>query len=998
MPQYQETQQEKRLIQTLISGDSQWTYRPDLKTPAELWDNFFLKLEQNNVPALDGHPLTQQEKSQIQNQLNFVNYYEAAKWLVGENGIAKVRIQREDARLGTVNLDVLFRDHVAGGKSSYEIVNQVKTFAEDDLDHNRRGDVTFLINGLPLIQLELKSQHAPFKDAFRQIKKYDKEGKFRGIFSALQMFVVSNIEDTRYIAAAKENKLNPRFLTKWVDRENQPVLNLFDFAKAVLSIPRAHQLAMQYSVLDNSKKSLILLRPYQIHAIEAVKEASYRGESGYVWHTTGSGKTLTSYKVARNLLTIPSIDKTIFIVDRRDLDDQTTSSFLSYAQNDSIDIDETNSSKELIKTLAGKERRVVVTTIQKISAMMRKFEQGHYQANQDKIRQLRVAFVVDECHRAVTPQAKRSLSKFFIHSLWYGFTGTPIFGENRRAALGDLAQTTEELYGNCLHTYTVKNAIHDGAVLGFRVEYQTTIGDDLDEKTLSDSVYESQEHMLEVLRYILSKPARLFGFRNGIGKTYNAILTVSSIKQAQAYYDLIKAVKEGRSSVKISEKTKQLLPDFPKMTITYSLTENEEDSSYNQDKMKETLKDYNQEFGTHFGLADLAGFNTDVNKRLARKEDRYLNRKEQLDLVIVVDRLLTGFDAPCLQTLFMDRKPLKPQHLIQAFSRTNRIFDKNKKFGQIITFRQPQAFKEAVDHAIQLYSMGGENYVLAPEWEDEKAKFDDKLVQFRSHISEQAGLGIDPDLADTAQLKQFAKAYQEFDKAFASIQVYGQYDQDQVYSEAGLSQDKLDSYLGVYQNVLAELKLRRQEDDEEADDDLLDIMYELEAVQVDDINYDYIINLIQALISQDGNEVKSLSADDLATIDSYIDDLAKRRPELAKVVSQLWQSIQKDPQSYQGQSVTQLLEEMIDQVIEQEVSQLARKWYVGEDELYYLAKHYNPKAQKQLGESQLTASQRYQDYKAEVAEPLNPLKYKKAIKEDYLKLIQEVIYPLLNRQ
>ncbi|SUN36590.1 type I restriction-modification system restriction subunit [Streptococcus downei MFe28] len=568
MPQYQETQQEKRLIQTLISGDSQWTYRPDLKTPAELWDNFFLKLEQNNVPALDGHPLTQQEKSQIQNQLNFVNYYEAAKWLVGENGIAKVRIQREDARLGTINLDVLFRDHVAGGKSSYEIVNQVKTFAEDDLDHNRRGDVTFLINGLPLIQLELKSQHSPFMDAFHQLKKYDKEGKFRGIFSSLQMFVISNIEDTRYIAAAKENKLNPRFLTKWVDTENQPVLNLFDFAQAVLSIPQAHQLVMQYSVLDNSKKSLILLRPYQIHAIEAVKEASYCGESGYVWHTTGSGKTLTSYKVARNLLTIPSIDKTIFIVDRKDLDDQTTSSFLSYAQNDTIDIDETNSSKDLIKTLAGKERRVVVTTIQKISAMMRKFDQGHYQANQDKIRQLRVAFVVDECHRAVTPQAKRSLSKFFIHSLWYGFTGTPIFGENRRAALGDLAQTTEELYGNCLHTYTVKNAIHDGAVLGFRVEYQTTVGEELDEKSIPDSVYESQEHMLEVLRYILSKPARLFGFRNGIGKTYNAILTVSSIKQAQAYYDLIKAVKEGRSSVKISEKTKQLLPDFPKMTIT----------------------------------------------------------------------------------------------------------------------------------------------------------------------------------------------------------------------------------------------------------------------------------------------------------------------------------------------------------------------------------------------------------------------------------------------
>ena len=233
------------------------------------------------------------------------------------------------------------------------------------------------------------------------------------------MFVVTNKVDTRYIAAARESKLNKQFLTKWVDKDNQPMIDLNSFAHEVLSIPRAHQMVMQYSVIDDSKKALILLRPYQIHAIEAVQEASRRQESGYIWHTTGSGKTLTSYKVARNLLQIPAIQKTIFVVDRRDLDQQTTSSFLSYAANDVIDIDETDNTHELVKRLGGNDKRVVVTTIQKITTMMRKFEEGKYQRDAGKIRDLRVAFVVDECHRAVTPQTQKDIKAYFKNSLWY---------------------------------------------------------------------------------------------------------------------------------------------------------------------------------------------------------------------------------------------------------------------------------------------------------------------------------------------------------------------------------------------------------------------------------------------------------------------------------------------------------------------------------------------------------------------------------------------------
>lgn len=417
---------ENQLIEQLISGESQWTYRPDLTTEEQLWQNFFDKLEQNNTRNLNGTLLTEQEKEQIKNQLHFVNYYEAAKWLAGENGIAKVQVQREDARLGKINLEVIWRNNVAGGKSSYEVVHQIQYKKIADLGRDRRGDVTLLINGLPMIQIELKSRNHSYMEAFHQLKKYDKEGVFRGIYSCLQMFVVSNLTDTRYIATAKADKLNPNFLTKWVDQDNQPIIDLLAFAEAVLSIPRAHEMVMQYSVIDDENKSLILLRPYQVHAIEAIKAASKERRSGYIWHTTGSGKTLTSYKVARNLLQIPSIEKTIFVIDRTDLDQQTTDAFESYAANDVFDIDKTDNTDALVKHLASSDKRVVVTTIQKINTMMNKFAEGKHQRHYQRIKELNLAFVVDECHRAVTPEKQRELSKFFNNSLCMVLQG-PLF-------------------------------------------------------------------------------------------------------------------------------------------------------------------------------------------------------------------------------------------------------------------------------------------------------------------------------------------------------------------------------------------------------------------------------------------------------------------------------------------------------------------------------------------------------------------------------------------
>lgn len=981
---------ERDLINQLTKGESQWVYRPDLNSEEKLWDNFFEKLEENNVRVLADHPLTHSEKNQIKNQLNFVNFYEAAKWIAGENGIAKVQVQREDASLGTIRLEVLWRNNVAGGKSSYEVVHQVMTGGEGI--RQRRGDVTLLINGLPLIQIELKSRSHPYMDAFRQIKKYDQEGQFRGIFSSLQMFVVSNVTDTRYIAAAKANKLNERFLTKWVDRNNHPQPQLFDFAESVLSIPRAHEMVMQYSVIDDDKKALILLRPYQVHAIEAIRDASRRQQSGYIWHTTGSGKTLTSYKVSRNLLQIPSIEKTIFVIDRTDLDQQTTSSFQSYAENDMIDVDETDDTRELIKNLASDDRRVVVTTIQKMNAMIRQFDEGRHQKVYDRIKNLKLAFVVDECHRAVTPERQRHLEKFFTNSLWYGFTGTPIFSENKREQKGDLAQTTEEQYGACLHEYTVKEAIHDRAVLGFNVEYQTTMPDWAEDE-IDEEFYDDERHMLAVLDAILNRSKRKLGFKNGVGNTYEAILTVKSIARAQAYYTLIKKVKNGETSLKISESVKKVLPDFPKVAITYSVTENDADSASNQTYMEESLQDYNAMFGTHFNLATLSSYNSDLNDRLARKKERFAFREEQLDLVIVVDRLLTGFDAPCLSTLFMDRQPMKPQHIIQAFSRTNRLFDEGKKFGQIVTFQTPDRFKEKVDEALSLYSNGGESSVLAPEWPEEKAKFLEK-AQALLAISPTPEQVPDLDTATEAELKRFAKAFQEFDKLFSSIQVYADYDEESILEEIGLSLEEIENFVGQYQNVIEELR-RRRDENPEYEETLFDIEYELESIHTDEINYHYILSLIQTLIE---NKEHLIGRKERDLVDNYIEDLNKSNPKLSGMISQLWQDVQTDTEQYQGQSVAHKLDEMIERTTQQKIHETADYWKIGHDELQFVVDNFRIGREKQNGEKAVTDSQDYAAYKeAHGDQALPKLKYKKALKEDYMSMIAEEILPLRGR-
>ena len=976
---------EQKLIEQLIYGDSQWIYRNDLKTEEDLWNNFKYILEQNNKERLNGEHLSDSEFEQVKNQLQFSSFYKAGEWLVGENGKVMVHVQRDIERL---HLVVMNHEHIAGGSSVYEVINQYRALADEDSRQNRRFDVTLMINGLPLIHIELKNKQHSYMDGFWQIKKYIGEGKFTGIFSAVQMFVISNGVDTKYFSAASDAELNSKFISGWLDRDNNPVSDYLDFAKSVLRIPEAHEMIARYTVLDEDAKRLILLRPYQIHAIEAIRDASKTGQSGYVWHTTGSGKTLTSYKATRNLLMdIPTIDKTIFLIDRKDLDTQTTMAFQAYANNDIIDVDETDNVFDLKRKLKSDDRQVIVTTIQKLQRLITK-KLGEGTSEYNKIKNLKIAFVVDECHRAVTPGTKRELERFFRNSLWYGFTGTPRFAENAYPQMGDLPRTTEELYGKQLHKYTIQNAIHDNAVLGFQVEHNgpKNMTDETD-----SSVYESEAHMLSVLDVILNKSYHKLGFQNGKGKTYEGLLTTSSIQMAQKYYDLLKRVKNGETELQIDERIKQVLPDFPKFAITYSVTENEEGSHVNQQKMQESLDDYNEMFGTKYELAQIQSYNGNLNKRLARKDPKFQSRNEQLDLVIVVDRLLTGFDAPCMSTIFIDRQPMGPHDLIQAFSRTNRIYDKNKTYGQIVTFQAPKLFKESVDNAVKLYSAGSTESALVAEWDEIEPAFRKALKALR--VSAETPEEI-PGMSRKEKIV-FIKMFQNFDKLFAQLKSFTQYD-DSMLEEYGITQDEYEDYVAHYLNVKEEVQPKPDDPQGGDEEPTINMDYELMAYSHTKIDYEYIINLIQNIVtpSDDEEVAPEQRQKQIEEVKQYIGDLSKENPKVAALMSDLVYDIELDEDRYKGKSIRNVIENMKHNCIEKVVSEFCITWCASKDDVMYAATHYRNGEIPNENAIKITAD--FPSYKATQEQAIPKFKYYTMLIADLKKTLDEEVKPLLN--
>lgn len=1004
----QENVLEQNLIDQLTHGESQWTLRDDIKNEDDLWNNFFKILSRSNKNVLKDVPLTNNEKAIIKSKIIHPTFYKSAEWLAGVNGEVRLQIQRDNTQLGTADFVVINNNNIAGGNSVYEVVHQIQFHKRREIDRNRRGDVTLLINGLPMIHIELKNRaHSP-KEALNQIQKYIDEQMFNGIFSTLQFFVVTNGSYTQYIAAGQQ--LKEKFLTTWVDKENKPVQNYLEFAKDVLSIPAAHNMVANYIALDSTQHSIIVLRPYQIHAIQAIFDASYgkdnkdQPHSGFVWHTTGSGKTLTSYKVAHNLLKIPSIQKTIFLIDRNDLDTQTTQAFETYAQNDSIDVEGTENSYSLARKLVSSDKRVIVTTRQKMQALFKRIAQDQEQKRlYRKLKDVKLAFIVDECHRAVSPDQKNEIDAFFTKNppLWYGFTGTPIFAENAREAKGKNARTTEQQYGKCLHKYTIKDAIRDKAVLGFQVEEESNVSEDADESDTDarNKEYASLSHMKAVVKRILNNSYRKLGIYNkdNRGYTYDAIFTTSSIKQAQKYYRIFRDVINDKDpDIKIPNRIKKVLPDFPKIAITYSIGENGDGDEANQNEMKQSLEDYNKMFNTHYSMAELGAYNTNVNDRLARKKDEFKPRSQQLDIVIVVDRLLTGFDAPCLSTLFLDRAPMPYKDLIQAFSRTNRIFDRDKRYGQIVTYQYPKKYKESINGALMLYTEGSEKQALAPTWDESILEFNNaekKIIKY------QGDDGIPITEAPLEDQKRFLKEYQDFDKNLGAIKTYNEFNNIDLEKDYGLDPMFIEDTRATYEVVKEKVKEATGKDKPTTeDDDQFDPDYELENTGRQEINYAYIVQLIQAYIPSDDKENSKRTKAEVKEIDDYIENLGKNNKSLADIVNNLWFQIKFDPEKFRNKQVNELLQNMIDDAREGLIKKFADENGLNIDDLKFVIRHYDPNEvdHQQTGINALLSFKVFSGFR-KTHPDMNMLQWKKKVRLGLNKFYKEQISPLENR-
>lgn len=1039
-----ETEVERRLIEVLGEGYNQWNYRPDLKSEEDLWENLRQKITQNNLSEIGEHPMTDKEFDKIKTELLSKSQtpFDAAKWLKGENGIARITIEREDVSLGSMSLVLYSNQDIGGGISTYEVVHQIAKQKANVDGRDRRFDVTLLINGLPIVQIELKQASA--KDgvfqAYHQIKKYAEEGMFRNnIFSTLQLFVISNEQTTRYFANALPKDMHKKLIFSWRTTDNRKVENLYEFVKQVLNIPDAHRLIANYTIVseDQDNKALVVLKPYQIHAIEALFTSAMRHQSGFVWHATGSGKTLTSFVSTKLLARKSGVDRTIMLIDRKDLDNQTTTEFTKFASEYNTGISSgdaisnslivgTGSAKELSDTLLSdaNSNTVIITTRQKLEAALRYAQRQEEQKGTQRFKKLlgqHIVFVVDECHRAMSAEGMEVIKGFFPNSTWFGFTGTPIFNENKKQAKGRLARTTRDQYGDVLHSYTIKNALDDGAVLGFQVEHEDTIDptslnnhifvqlrhqekyancsddeindmiDQMDgiekEAYLEPSSFENDEHIQKVIHKIFRPDNAYikFDFQNGRPQK-SAILTTSSIDMAKRYYQAIKEMTKDTNWL-----TKEFAghpirtgrtiedPDFPRIAITYSMQENEEDSKQIHDEMKEIIKDYNDYYHTAWSLEDIERYNGDINNRLARKKGEFKEFGKQIDLVIVVDRLLTGFDSKTIQTLFVDRN-LSYANLIQAFSRTNRTYPGKTK-GLIVTFRKPFTMEQNVKNATKLYSHAQEESSLVyPTYDESKKRFKKAHKALTTLIPNP----IDIDEHTSLETRiEFVKAFQELNNSYEALVTYDDYNDDMEKSAALPEQVKtLEEYIGIYNTIKGSLIDEEGQDGPELDFSDIEF-YGENAVKIYDIDSTYIDRLLETYSANNQNIRDEIES-------------ALQKLEKSDIVKDVYREMLNaiDTKNVdEEEDILVVKRSFFTKARDKAIHEFANTWFVEEDELHLSAVQYVIGAAPIPNIGGIINSKQFDRYKA-VHPDAKPLKYGPELKRQWRKTLDEVIVPL----
>lgn len=797
MSTQKESALEEGLIKTLIDNSYE---RVIIKEEENLKDNFRLQLEKHNAKKLAEHGrsrFTDEEFDKILIHLEGGTRFEKAKKL---RDLYPLDI--EDGK----RIWVQFLNTQNWCQNEFQVANQITIEGRKKC----RYDVTILINGLPLVQVELKKRGVELKEAYNQIQRYHKTS-FHGLFDYIQIFVISNGVNTRYFANNPNGGY--KFTFNWTDAENHPLNELNVFANFFFDKCTLGKIISKYIVLHESDKTLMVLRPYQYYAVEKIIDrVANTNKNGYIWHTTGAGKTLTSFKAAQLVSELDGVDKVLFVVDRHDLDTQTQSEYEAFEPGA---VDGTDNTYQLIKRLSGNSK-ILITTIQKLNcAVTREYYNKHLQNVKDQ----KVVMIFDECHRSHFGDCHKNITAFFHNLQIFGFTGTPIFVENAKQE-----HTTAEVFGECLHKYLIKDAIADGNVLGFLVEYYQ--GD-----TNIDTM--SEIRMQEIAQFILNNYAK-----STFNGEFNALFAVQSVPMLVAYYRIFKQLNpQIRIGAIFTYAANGCLDDEQTGTGQGFAT-----NRVTSDDLQSIMDDYNSMFGTAYTTDNFSAYYDDVNERMKkRKADM-----EPLDLLLVVGMFLTGFDAKKLNTLYVD-KNLEYHGLLQAFSRTNRILNERKRFGKIVCFRD---LKENVDASIKLFSNNTPNeYIIRQPYDKVRKELNLKMIEFLKKYPSPAFID---SLQSEHDKRDFILAFREIIRGKIEIQIYEDYNVEDPYfiMDEQEYMDFRSKYLDITIGVADKIEESRTLEDPNAgygNANLGDIDFCLELLHSDIINVAYILALIKEL-------------------------------------------------------------------------------------------------------------------------------------------------------
>jgi type I restriction enzyme R subunit len=796
----------------------------EIKDETDLLANLKVQLEIHNKITL-----TDSSFQQILNYINKGNIYERAQ-------ILRDRVPYTDEQGETKTIELINQIHWC--QNQFQVTQQVTM----EGTYKNRYDVTILINGLPLAQIELKRRGLELKEAFNQINRYERHSFTAGfgLFQFVQLFVISNGVNTKYFANAPIKARSFKQTFYWTDVNNNLITQLPDFTDLFLEPCHLSKMITKYIVLNESYRMLMVLRPYQFYATEAIVErVKTTTKFGYIWHTTGSGKTLTSFKTAQILTNLPEVYKVVFVVDRKDLDYQTTKEFNSFSKGS---IDGTNNTNTLVNQLAD-QTKLIVTTIQKLNTAISK---TNYLNRITHLKDQRIVFIFDECHRSQFGKTHDDIKNFFTASQLFGFTGTPIFEEN--AGSNEFGKrTTAMLFEKCLHKYVITNAIKDENVLKFSIEYISTFKRkdqilDIEVEAIDEAeVMEAPQRLNNIVDYIIANHGR-----KTHNKSFTGMFCVSSVETLIKYYQLFHQKRqEGLHNLKIATifsyvandddaDAKGLFIDdeFTEENPTELLIAAEPKSSYNSKHPREHLDDfishYNKDFNTNYSTKDSISFYNyynDIAKRVKNKD---------IDILLVVNMFLTGFDSKTLNTLYVD-KNLKYHGLIQAYSRTNRILDEVKSQGNIVCFRN---LKKATDDAIQLFSnLDAKEIIIMEPYEDYITLFNEayaELLEIAPTVDSVNGFVTEE------QELEFVTAFRELMRLKNKLITFTEFSFDNLQMEEQTFEDYKSKYLDLYDKT-------KSDNAKELVSILDDIDFELELIHRDEVNVSYIMRLLTQL-------------------------------------------------------------------------------------------------------------------------------------------------------